>query len=155
LVPGGTAFSQEIDDWAMVACAAVVGGDMNGSTSESAGWEQLCGRTPALKHRDRPATRDEVLNDSREHRDAEATGDADRGPLTVELESAPKRAQQVHLVTLITDGQPGAPGADNIEDEPDPTARRIGPGSTVGPAQDGVWRAHRQLEELPGVDRDR
>jgi hypothetical protein len=145
----------EIDDRAMVACAAVVGGDMNGSTSESAGWEQLCGRTRAMKHRDRPATRDEGLNDSREHRDAEATGDADRGPLTVELEATPKRAQQVHLVTFMTDGEPGAAGADDIEDEPDPPARRIGPGGAIRPAQDGVRRAHCQLEELPGVDCDR
>jgi hypothetical protein len=124
----------EIDDRAMVACAAVVGGDMNGSTNESAGREQLCGRARALEHRDRPATRDEGLDDAREHRDAEATGDADRGPLTVQLESAPKRAQQVHLVTFMTDGKPGAAGADYIEDEPDPPARRIGPGGAVGPA---------------------
>src|SRR5260370_5456175 len=139
----------------MVACAAVVGGDLNGSTTESTGREQLCGRTRALKHRDRPATCDEGFNDSREHRDAEATGDADRGPLSVQLEAAPKRAQQVHLVTFMTDGEPGAAGADDIEDEPDPTARRIGPGGAVWPAQHGVRRAHRQLEELPGVDCDR
>src|SRR5436305_10382979 len=45
-----------------------------------------------------------------------------------------------------------AAGTDHIEDEPEPAALGIRPGGAVGPAQERVWRAHRQLKELPWND---
>src|SRR5438067_888939 len=67
-------------------------------------------------------------------------------------EAAPQRAEQVDLAPLISFGQPGAAGTDHIEDEPEPAALGIRPGGAVGPAQERVWRAHRQLKELPWND---
>src|SRR6202158_3908272 len=138
-----------------MACAAIIRGHSNVRSVEPVRRQKLCCRTGPLEHRDLPSARQQRLDDSREHRDAKAAGDADRRPHTVKLEAASKRAQQVQLVTLTTDGQPGAAGTYHIEDEPDPPARRVGPGSAVRPAQDGVRRAYRQLEELSGADRDR
>src|SRR5216684_7273850 len=137
-----------------MALAPIVSRHANLSAGEPVCRQKLFCRARALTHRDLPAMRHQRLNDAREHRDAEAAGDADGGPLTVELEAAPERAQQVHLVTLMADGQPGAARPDDVEDEADASAHRIGPGGAVRPAQDRVWGTHRELEELPGIDRD-
>src|SRR5260370_11791998 len=110
-----------------MALARIIRSRSNVGTGEPAGRQKLCRRPRALKHRDLAATRQQGRNDAREHRDAEAAGDADRGPLTVELEATPERAQQVHLVTLMADGQPGAPSPDHVEDEADASPHWIGP----------------------------
>src|ERR1700716_2499410 len=132
--------------------AAIVRGHSNVGTGEPVWRQKLCCRARALKHRDLSATRDQGLNDAWEDRDAETAGNADCGLLAIQVEAAPERTQEVNLMTLMTPEQPGAPGANHVEDESDSSVGRIRPGSTVGPAQDGVWCAHRQLEELPRSD---
>jgi hypothetical protein len=139
----------------MMTGAAVVGGNGNLGTSESSGWEQLRCGAGALEHGDRSTTRDQCLYDPGENRDPEAASDADSRSVALQVEAASERAEQIQLVALVKSSEPRASGPDHVEDEPNPAAGRIRPSGAVGPAEDRVRRADRQLKELPGNDRAR
>src|SRR5205814_5217576 len=62
-------------------------------------------------------------------------------------------AQQVQFMAFVTNCQPAAAGPNDIEDEPDPTTLRIGPGGAVGAAQDRLRRGDCQLEKLARLHR--
>src|SRR5207302_8488095 len=137
---------------ARMAPAPIISSHLNVGAGEPFHREKLRGRARALKYRDCPAASDQGLHDSGKNGDAEAARDADRRLVALQLEAAPEGSEQVQLVALASGGQPGASGADDVEDEADVSARRIGPGGAVGTAQDGVRRGDGQLEELRGVD---
>ena len=85
-----------------MALASIIGGHSNIGTRKPVSGQQLRSRARALKHGDLASARDEGLHNSREHGDAEAAGDADRGPRTAQFEAMPKRAEQVELVTRVS-----------------------------------------------------
>src|SRR5260370_41348085 len=69
-------FGEQINNRAVIAGAAVVGGDANVGTGESRGWKQLRCSARALQHSDLAAAHDQGSDDAGKDRDAEAAGDA-------------------------------------------------------------------------------
>src|SRR5919108_6329113 len=147
---GGTEIwiREQTNDGAVMAGTPVVGGHANFSRGESLGREQLCFGPGAEQHRDGPAAVNERPDHAGKDRNPESARDTDRWSMPRQVEASAKRAEEIQLVTGMSSGEPGAPGADDIEDESDATARRIRPGGAVGPAQQSVGRANADLKEL-------
>src|SRR5438067_1042399 len=144
---------EQVNDRAVIAGAAIVGSGKDIGAGETIGGQELRRCPGAKQHRDPSFARDQRLDDSGEDRDAQPSGHTDDGTLPLEAEAATEGAQQVQLVALMTNRQPAAASPNDIEDEPDPTTLRIGPGGAVGAAQDRLWRSNAQLEKLAGLHR--
>ena len=84
-----------------MAGAAVIGRDTNVRTTESRRGQQLRCDARAFQHDDAATTGDQGPDDAGKYRNTEAAGDADRGPVSLQVEALAERSQQVQLVTFI------------------------------------------------------
>jgi hypothetical protein len=76
-----------------VTGTAVIGCNTNVRTGESRGWQQLRCDARAFQHDDRPTTGDQGPDDSGKDRNTEAAGEADRGPISLQVEALAERSQ--------------------------------------------------------------